>query len=110
MRARASKPSSLYRTEDAPLVTGGTARLARYEAAGPAGAVAAFVRWAVTLNVVCLTWVFFRAKTFGGAGTVLTGMAGLAAKPEPLIAGGPMIIVGTGFIVWVLTRKSSLFP
>jgi alginate O-acetyltransferase complex protein AlgI len=46
----------------------------------------------LTFLLVNVTWVFFRAKTFGDAHTVLTGMAGLAAKPEPLIAGGPMII------------------
>ena len=46
----------------------------------------------LTFLLVNITWVFFRSKTFAGAGTVLTGMAGMAAKPDPLIAGGPMII------------------
>ena len=46
----------------------------------------------LTFLLVNITWVFFRAKTFAGAGVVLTGMAGMAAKPEPLIAAGPMIM------------------
>jgi alginate O-acetyltransferase complex protein AlgI len=49
----------------------------------------------LTFLLVNVTWVFFRAKTFGGAGTILTGMAGMSAKPEPLIAAGPMIIALT---------------
>jgi alginate O-acetyltransferase complex protein AlgI len=47
---------------------------------------------ALTFLLVNITWVFFRAKTFAGAGIVLTGMAGMQAKPDPLIAAGPMII------------------
>ena len=46
----------------------------------------------LTFLLVNITWVFFRAKTFAGAGVVLKGMAGLQVKPEPLIAAGPMII------------------
>jgi alginate O-acetyltransferase complex protein AlgI len=46
----------------------------------------------LTFLLVNITWVFFRAKTFADAGVILTGMSGLAAKPSPLIAAGPMII------------------
>ena len=46
----------------------------------------------LTFLLVNITWVFFRAKTFAGAGVVLKGMAGMQAKPAPLIAYGPMII------------------
>jgi alginate O-acetyltransferase complex protein AlgI len=46
----------------------------------------------LTFLLVNVTWVFFRAKTFAGAGVVLKGMVGMQAKPEPLIAYGPMII------------------
>jgi alginate O-acetyltransferase complex protein AlgI len=46
----------------------------------------------LTFLLINVTWVFFRAKTFAGAGAVLTGMAGMSAKPDPLIAAGPMII------------------
>jgi alginate O-acetyltransferase complex protein AlgI len=31
--------------------------------------------WAVTFNVVCLAWVFFRAESFSTAGTMLTRLA-----------------------------------
>jgi alginate O-acetyltransferase complex protein AlgI len=46
----------------------------------------------LTFVLVNITWVFFRAKTFAGAGVILTGMAGMAEKPTPLIAAGPMAI------------------
>ena len=46
----------------------------------------------LTFLLVNVTWVFFRAKTFAGAGLVLKGMAGMQAKPDLLIAAGPMII------------------
>src|SRR5712671_3423391 len=46
----------------------------------------------LTFLLVNVTWVFFRAKTFAGAGLVLKGMAGMQAKPDLLIAYGPMII------------------
>jgi alginate O-acetyltransferase complex protein AlgI len=46
----------------------------------------------LTFLLVNITWVFFRAKTFAGAGVVLKGMAGLQHNPAPLIAAGPMII------------------
>jgi alginate O-acetyltransferase complex protein AlgI len=49
----------------------------------------------LTFLLVNITWVFFRARTFAGAGVVLKGMAGMQAKPEALIAGGPMIIAMT---------------
>ena len=59
------------------------------------GAVTLFALGLLTFLLINVTWVFFRAKTFGEAGTILTGMAGLAAKPDPLIAAGPMIIALT---------------
>lgn len=33
------------------------------------------VGWMVTFNVVCLAWVFFRAESFGAAGTMLARLA-----------------------------------
>ncbi|MFL6744561.1 MAG: MBOAT family O-acyltransferase [Sphingomicrobium sp.] len=45
----------------------------------------------MTYALINLTWVFFRAKTFTGAGTVLTSMAGFADKPVGMIALLPMI-------------------
>src|SRR5215213_9093243 len=45
----------------------------------------------LTYALINVTWVFFRAKTFTGAATVLTSMAGFADKPVPMIALLPMI-------------------
>ncbi|WP_310469282.1 MBOAT family O-acyltransferase [Sphingomonas sp.] len=45
----------------------------------------------LTFVLVNLTWVFFRAKDFTVAATMLQSMAGLAAKPIPMIAALPMI-------------------
>jgi len=45
----------------------------------------------LTFLLVNITWVFFRAKTFTGASTMLQSMAGLAEKPIPMIALLPMI-------------------
>ena len=44
-----------------------------------------------TYLLVNITWVFFRAKTFVGAATMLTSMAGLATAPVPMIAALPML-------------------
>ena len=46
---------------------------------------------ALTFVLVNITWVFFRAKSFTGAATLLQSMAGLAAKPIPMIAALPMV-------------------
>jgi alginate O-acetyltransferase complex protein AlgI len=66
----------------------------------------------LTFILVNITWVFFRAKTFSEAGTVLRGMSGLAAKPDPLIAAGPMIfalaIVGGIFGTHLAMRNTTL--
>jgi len=64
---------------------------ARFKGVTP-GRVALFGLALLTFLLVNITWVLFRAKTFTGAGVVLKGMAGMQVKPEPLIAGGPMII------------------
>jgi alginate O-acetyltransferase complex protein AlgI len=45
----------------------------------------------LTYVLVNITWVFFRAKNFAGASTMLQSMAGLAEKPIPMIALLPMI-------------------
>ncbi len=40
----------------------------------------------LTYALVNVTWVFFRAHTFGGAAQILQGMAGLAGDAEPVLA------------------------
>ncbi len=65
----------------------------------------------LTYLLVDITWVFFRAKTFTGAATMLQSMAGAAAKPVPMIALLPMVyalgivacIVGTH---WTMRSKT----
>jgi alginate O-acetyltransferase complex protein AlgI len=64
---------------------------ARFKGVTP-GRVAVLALALLTFLLVNVTWVFFRAKTFAGAGTVLKGMAGMQAKPDVLIPYGPMII------------------
>jgi alginate O-acetyltransferase complex protein AlgI len=46
---------------------------------------------ALTFVLINITWVFFRAETFGGAATILTSMAGAAANPVAMIATLPLI-------------------
>jgi len=45
----------------------------------------------LTYVLVNITWVFFRAKTFTHAASMLQSMGGLAEKPIPMIALLPMI-------------------
>ena len=65
----------------------------------------------LTFLLVNITWVFFRAKTFGGAATVLTAMVGLSVKPVPMIALLPLVyaMVATGAIVgthWAMRERT----
>jgi len=66
---------------------------------------------ALTFVLINITWVFFRAKDFTVAATMLQSMAGLAVKPVGMIAALPMIyamvivagIVGTH---WAMRDKT----
>ena len=66
---------------------------------------------ALTFVLINITWVFFRAKDFTVATTILRSMAGLAVKPIPMIAALPMLyamvivagIVGTH---WAMRDKT----
>lgn len=60
---------------------------------GPIGLVAAGL---FTFALVNIAWVFFRAKTFEQAWTILTGMAGMNADGEPLLA---TIYIATTLII-----------
>jgi alginate O-acetyltransferase complex protein AlgI len=55
---------------------------------GPAAIIGLGLLTYVLINI---TWVFFRAKTFPHAASMLQSMAGLAVKPIPMIALLPMI-------------------
>ena len=75
------------------------------------GPAAIFALGILTYILVNITWVFFRAKDFTVASNMLTSMAGLAAKPIPMIALLPMIyaMVIVGGIVathWAMRDKT----
>ncbi len=57
------------------------ARFANYRP----GPVAFLLLGLLTYTLVNLTWVFFRAKTFGKAWVVLRGMVGASAATEPIL-------------------------
>jgi alginate O-acetyltransferase complex protein AlgI len=46
----------------------------------------------LTFILINVTWVFFRAPTFDGAGQILSGMVGMNEAAKPLIAGVPMLM------------------
>ena len=58
------------------------ARFANYRP-GPLAFVALGL---LTYTLVNLTWVFFRAKTFGKAWMVLRGMVGTARRRQPILS------------------------
>jgi D-alanyl-lipoteichoic acid acyltransferase DltB (MBOAT superfamily) len=59
------------------------------------------VRWFVTFNLVCVSWIFFRATTFGDALDALGGMAAFRGGKE--IGAAPLFIL-SGMIVFQLLR------
>jgi D-alanyl-lipoteichoic acid acyltransferase DltB (MBOAT superfamily) len=90
----------LWVTAALALITGGAARLGRFESGGPAGTAVKVVRWVATINVVCLTWVFFRAETVGDALTMLHRL---------FTAGGPATAVTWVVIVVIAGSVASQF-
>jgi alginate O-acetyltransferase complex protein AlgI len=65
----------------------------------------------LTYTLINLTWVFFRAKTFGKAWDVLRGMLGLNAEAKPILT--TYFIVSVAFIVgsivlvhWVMRGRT----
>jgi alginate O-acetyltransferase complex protein AlgI len=66
----------------------------------------------LTFALINVTWVFFRAKDFTTAGTILTGMAGMTAKAEPLVPAVPlafaMATVGVLFATHWAMRNTTL--
>ena len=66
---------------------------------------------ALTFLLINVTWVFFRAKDFGVAATVLRSMAGAAVKPIGMIAALPMIyamVIVAGIVAthWAMRDKT----
>ncbi|HTL90742.1 MAG TPA: MBOAT family O-acyltransferase [Steroidobacteraceae bacterium] len=65
------------------------ARFADYQP-GPLALIALGL---LTYVLVQLTWVFFRAKTFGKAWLILRGMFGLSAPQKPILPGIELLMV-----------------
>ncbi|CAN5347617.1 MBOAT family protein [soil metagenome] len=75
---------------------------------GPLGVVAIGL---LTFILVNIAWVFFRAKTFGKAWSILTGMAGLNAKGAPQLAlvylvTAPLIVAGIVIAHWIMRERT----
>jgi D-alanyl-lipoteichoic acid acyltransferase DltB (MBOAT superfamily) len=77
------------------VIAGASARLAPHESSSPGGVAVKVVRWAATFNVVCLTWVFFRAETVSDALSMLHRL---------FTAGGPATAV-TWVVVAVIAAS-----
>ena len=76
------------------------------------GPLALFLLGLLTYLFINITWVFFRATTFGKAWRVLNGMFGLNAKSVPILRTGYLVtvsaIVGGIVITHVLMRRRTL--
>ncbi|WP_426106880.1 MBOAT family O-acyltransferase [Massilia sp. TSP1-1-2] len=76
------------------------------------GPAALFALALLTYALVNVTWVFFRAHTFGGAWTILNGMAGMNDKAGPLLPTAQLVttgaIVGSIFLVHWAMRGTTL--
>jgi len=57
------------------------------------GPLAMFALAMLTYALINLTWVFFRAHSFGQAGSVLAGMLGLNGGAKPILATGALVCV-----------------
>ena len=58
----------------------------------------------LTYTLVNVTWVFFRAKTFGKAWVVLRGMFGQNAAPKPILSTFYLLSVAVIVVALVLTH------
>jgi D-alanyl-lipoteichoic acid acyltransferase DltB (MBOAT superfamily) len=59
------------------------------------------LQWVLTFNVVCLSWVFFRARSMGGAFEVLgrlIGDGGSSAMVTPLVIGTVLAMLASQFV------------
>lgn len=79
------------------------------------------LRWLLTFNLVCFAWIFFRAKTFGDARTLIGNIAGAAAPAFDADAHLPMLLLllamlavhllggWKGFKEWLGRERGPLF-
>ena len=64
------------------------------------------IRWAVTFNIVCLSWVFFRAESLGDGLTLLRRLF-TAGGDAPLVT--PLLVaVIAGAVTWQFAPRSWL--
>ena len=75
------------------------------------GAFTLFLFGLLTFALVNIAWVFFRAKTFGKAWQILTGMFGAAGKAAPILptmqlVTVALIITGIVFAHWRLRNRT----
>jgi alginate O-acetyltransferase complex protein AlgI len=80
-------------------------------AGDPAGAWNRLTLALVTYLLVNVTWVFFRAETFEGAGRILAGMLGLARDAEAVLPTIYMIktaviVAGIVAVHWLMRNRS----
>jgi alginate O-acetyltransferase complex protein AlgI len=75
------------------------------------GPLAFFLLGLLTWMLVNITWVFFRARTFGQAWTMLRGMAGANAKVEPILTSAhvtlvALIVAGIVAAHWLMRTRT----
>lgn len=58
------------------------------------GPLAMFGLALLTYTLVNVTWVFFRAQSFGSAWSILGGMAGMNAGAKPILHTGQLVMTG----------------
>ena len=101
-------PSSISNSDLHVVSTTGAERLTAADRPGPLAFVALGL---LTYMLVNLTWVFFRAKTFGKAWIVLRGMLGQNAETKPILATFSLISVAaivTGIVAthWLMRART----
>jgi alginate O-acetyltransferase complex protein AlgI len=77
----------------------------------PAGLLNRLALALLTYTLVNVTWVFFRAESFGGAARILEGMAGLAPDAKPVLATtfvAKVVVIVTAIVVtqWLMRKRS----
>jgi alginate O-acetyltransferase complex protein AlgI len=72
------------------------------------GPVAAALRWALTFNLVCLAWVFFRAESVGAGFEIVGRIATLAAGDAGLVTGLVVVTVAAAVAGQFLSDRRTL--
>jgi alginate O-acetyltransferase complex protein AlgI len=77
----------------------------------PAGLFNRLALALLTYALVNVTWVFFRAESFGGAARILEGMVGLAPGADPVLATtfvAKVVVIVTAIVVtqWLMRNRS----